>query len=781
MFRMILIPLLLAAVFFVLGCLPLHLPGQTSGAPAGKSAAVRLLPLAAGGAQIALLLLYRLLHHFLLAGGDYLLSVPVIVLMCIVTDAAVLGWLRYRGSTVCRLCLRLGVLVLALFLAEVCLFNAKSFTAHYREVSVPSDRFVIDEEDEVSLHLNHHILLGQDTAVEVTDVPEWCRAVRLNVTQSPGHRPFFVRVLMKDDNFRDTFIIAGNKMTTGYGRALDYSLKCYGDLHALRFEFSEMDVPLQFYGIVCSNKIPFHFNSLRFIGLFCLIGSILFIRLFGLHTVVYDPARKHHAAALYVVTALCTLSALFLWLPDQKPIRYPEEFQAETANPYEQLFDAFAHGQLWLNVELDPQLAGLSEDIYDRSVRDSFDIDYAWDRSYYNGHLYSYFGAAPVLTFYYPFYWLTGCLPTQFHVNFFYSILAIPFLCLVLLELVRRYCRHVNLLMLMLMLPTAVILSGPCYFMQYPSQYNEAVAAGFCYLMLSLWLGFRALEIRRSRLRLLALAGSGLFCVLSAASRPSIVLGELILAPAFLGVLADRQTHLRSRIGQAAAYLLPVIAGAAGIMAYNNMRFSSPLDFGESYQLTVSNIQANKVYLSSLPSAMYHYFLQPTVKKTVFPFFTYSVFNLENYGMFKYYEIMLGVFNYPLLLMGCLMLPQYLTSRNSVGGTASRRQAKWLAAICLLLSILLAWVEFCKGGASIRYQMDMIHLLILLSAIVVLTLVRSPKRYIYPFTVVILAATILIKFLLMIHITTEGHTVTTLITVYPMLQEQLEDAVIFWD
>lgn len=52
-----------------------------------------------------------------------------------------------------------------------------------------------------------------------------------------------------------------------------------------------------------------------------------------------------------------------------------------------------------------PELAEL-DNVYDNSERNASGISYAWDRAYYNGHYYSYFGITPVLVFTTRF---TGC------------------------------------------------------------------------------------------------------------------------------------------------------------------------------------------------------------------------------------------------------------------------------------------------------------------------------------------------------------------------------------
>ncbi len=799
MYRMILIPLITAAFFIMLNCFswkpkkpaPAKARQKSSGKKQRRADAKPaeqpeklpnvFTPLLPAAAEIAFFLVYRLLHHLFMAGEDYLLPKSVILLICVVVDFTVFLHMWFRGTKLMQLIGRLAILAAFLFVAEFVLFNAKSFATEYREEYVGSEYLIIHDDDTTTERSGDHIRIRENTAIDVTELPGWCKAITLNAVQEENHRPFYVKLLMHDDNFQQTYCPVSAKLTSTYGRPVDFMLHTYGELYDVQIEFRDMDTPVDFYGLTCSNKIPFHFNAFRFFSLFILIGLLITVLQLRLHRIVYNPASKKHAAAFLAVSILCTCSAFFLWIPDQEPVSYPENFNAAGANPYEQMFDAFENGRLPIDVELDPNLAALGENLYDRSVRDSLEINYAWDRAYYQGELYSYFGTAPVFTFYYPYYWIKGGLPTLAQVNFFFAILSIPFLCLTLLAIVKRYCPKANLLLLLLMLPTATILSGDQYFLQFPNQYNVVVASGLCFLMISLWLGFMALDCKKPAVKLILLVFCGIFCVLSTASRPSIVLGELILAPAFLNILRDKTQKLPFRLGQAACFLIPVGIGAGCIMAYNNARFSSPFDFGESYQLTVSNIQANKLYLNALPGAIYHYFLQPCAAKNVFPFFTFSIINLDNYGMFKYYEIGYGLFNFPVLPLGCILLPLYLRRRKALGKPAVSGEAKAFVLCCLVISVLLAWIEFSKGGVSIRYQMDFMHLMVFLSVIVVLTLIRKPGRFGYPLAVGAILVSIAEKLLMMLHITREGLVMTTLITVHPTYQEILEDALIFWD
>ena len=73
-----------------------------------------------------------------------------------------------------------------------------------------------------------------------------------------------------------------------------------------------------------------------------------------------------------------------------------------------------------------------------------------WDRALYEGKFYVYFGVAPVLLVYYPFYFLTGALPTDATLMGILSVAGVAFITLLFLELVRRFAPHAPFLLVLL-------------------------------------------------------------------------------------------------------------------------------------------------------------------------------------------------------------------------------------------------------------------------------------------------------------------------------------------
>ncbi len=745
---------------------------------AAKKKQSLLFSIAAAAALCLLFVLLIVLQHTCLAGFDDALPSSVAILFSVCVQGAGILKVWCRNERWCRFGRSLAILSAVLFVLEIAVFNGKSFTLDDRTMYISAD--FMETENETGVGYSDGMLVIKENAdIRIADLPGWINAVSLELEQDEKQRPFKVCVSIMDENFSTAYHMVGAKLTSTYGEDLSFAIRPHGDLHSLQLSFSEMMGPVKLHSVTASAAIPFAFSALRYFLLFFLIGLVLLIKELRLAYIVFDYDNLNHRRAVLLVIALCLFSSLLFLIPKQSLIQYPENFIAEYADPYAQTLDAWESGHPWLNVPYDPNLETLGDQVYDRNVREASGFKYAWDRAYYDGKFYCYFGITPVLTFYYPVYWIAGDLPTPYHACLFYSSLAIVFLCMAILAMVRHFAAKPNLLLLLLSLPTATALCGVYYCVQFPNIYNVVVASGLCFLFLALWMGFQACLSEKKAVRFTFFAICGVACVLCVASRPSMALGALILAPVFLGVLLNKEQPLKYRLTQAASFLIPVVIGAAGLMYYNYIRFDSFTEFGARYQLTISNINANHLRLSALPASFYHYFLQFPAIKHVFPFFTFSYHVLDNYQMYNYQEKCMGILMFPMILLGMLLLPKALRARRMLGGTATRLQTKGFLGCCFALAIVIAWMDLCLAGVSIRYMLDFVSLLIFGSIITMLCTAR-PGRYTYTLSIGATLSTFAMMWLLMLNISMEGLAFTTLPSQFPMLHEILEELIVFW-
>ncbi len=769
------VPPILAAFCFLIGCLFFRF-----GKGEKKPSVLQLfLPLFAALAQILLLLLIWTVQHFWTNGTYDAVPLAAVLLFCIVTDAAVLFHVWGKSDKLRRLLRRFGILAAALLVVEAFLFNAKSLTFHPQQEVIPAEELQL-KDYRISEREDDHILVFSDSVIIAEDLPDWTRCLTIQAEQSPDQSPIRIKCLMTDNNFLHAPQIFGHKLTSTYGKDVAFAVLPYQKLRMVRVEFFDICAPVSLYSFTCMNKMPYSFSLWRYFGLFLLLAGILLLRSYHLTAVTYDRTKRRHRLAMGAMTLLCVASVVIFRIPNQHPFVYPDEFVIENANPYEQTFDAFQSGHAWINIPVDEQLEDL-EFVFDRMDRDESGIPYLFDHALYGGKYYSYFGIAPVVTFYYPFYWLTGKLPTMAMVCMFYSPFTILLMCLTVLTAVRLCCKKPNFLLLFLSLPVCTALCGAYYALEFPSQYDVVVASGLCFLLLALWSGMQACLVQKKWLRYVLFAVCAIGCVFCVQSRPSMALTTVILAPFFIGVLRDKSFTLKERIFQAASFGVPLVIGAGATMYYNAIRFESPLDFGAGYQLTISNIQANQMRLSALPAAIYHYLIQPLTARPYFPFFTISYYALDNYHMYNNLEHTAGAFVFPSLILALLLVPKAVRSRHAIGGAATAKQSKWMLLCAGIMTLLIVWLDFCMGGVSLRYSIDFLPILVLSATVILLGTVRDPKRYVYFLAVISLLATLLMAWLLMAQVYTEGSVETTLTFWHPTLHEELAEAFLFWE
>ena len=110
-------------------------------------------------------------------------------------------------------------------------------------------------------------------------------------------------------------------------------------------------------------------------------------------------------------------------------------------NPCTHLTHAFANGTLYLDGDVDERLLS-AENPYDRAERKDLGIgSYRWDYAYYDGKIYVYFGVAPVILMYLPYYLITGTdLAHEIPYIIFLISLMVGALCQACLHLQHGNC-----------------------------------------------------------------------------------------------------------------------------------------------------------------------------------------------------------------------------------------------------------------------------------------------------------------------------------------------------
>ena len=422
-----------------------------------------------------------------------------------------------------------------------------------------------------------------------------------------------------------------------------------------------------------------------------LAGIILFVPDYAWHRVTVSASGRPGKVLTWTAAVVVTL---VLILPMQLSPIWNGAIR-EHRNQYELMAESLLEGHLYIDYQdIDPKLLEM-ENPYDPEARKQAKVDFHWDHAWYNGHYYMYFGIVPVLSVFLPFRVIAGRELNTMRATQLFTGLGVIGLFALFRMLSRRFFPKMTL-GTCLVLSISVSFISFWYASGFPALYCTAISSGVCLEIWSLVFFFKGVFIEpRERLQLVYAALGGFCGALVLGCRPTIALANLLILPLLAAYLAKKKREgtlslkLIFRIFLAA---LPGLIVVAGLLVYNAVRFDSPFEFGQSYQLTVADQHhyGGIPDLTAVLNGMIEMFFQPMEFQTTYPWLSYG-------GIYS---------SFPLLLFGiALLLPGTLRS-------AGREKAAAVLIGCFLLPLLITLFEVLWSPYLLeRYQMDIYYLM----------------------------------------------------------------------
>jgi hypothetical protein len=283
---------------------------------------------------------------------------------------------------------------------------------------------------------------------------------------------------------------------------------------------------------------------------------------------------------------------------------------------YNLLVKGFRSGHLSLQAEVPPGLLKL-RDPYDPRQNAQFGMH---DISFYKGKLYLYFGAAPALVLYWPFTAITGLYLDDRQAVFLFCVGAFLAGCFLLNRVRRRFFPDTGVAAEAAGIFAMGLAGMVPVLLRRPQFYEVAVSSAYAFFILSMLGLFQSLYGAR---RLGWLAFASLCYGLAIASRPTYVFGAaaLLVPVLFPWGKSGPVGCGPARLARACAAVVPVSLVAAGIMAYNELRFDNPFEFGVTWAL--SGFNETKITQFSLSYLWFNcqaYLLAPAQLSPYFPF-----------------------------------------------------------------------------------------------------------------------------------------------------------------
>lgn len=604
------------------------------------------------------------------------------------------------------------LIVLAAFVFEVLLSNytyfafvaggsdVKDFRTEYSDDVIPSG-------DEIT-----QVLLS-DLGFEVNSVSFVIAAeedTQFNATAS---------ILADDDSTGDGFYsITSEKIAvTSVEKKHTLYFRSAGDADSVVVSFSDYEDKFTVTDFTVNPGYAFGFNAVRFLLITVVAMSIYLYKNRSEEKKISPHIKTRRAVA--VALCVCIAATAFVAVlnstgSDTQPVNYPLDYPVDYYNPYIQQFDAFQKGQLHLDVEPTEELLNL-ENPYNPNEREG--IYYLWDRAFYEGKYYSYFGVTPIFTVYYPVYLLTGSLPNDNFVISVYAFMAAVFFALAVMQWYKNsskknspYFAAACAVFAYLSSFALIIFRGTARFYYIASMAGMAFTAAFMYFML------KALGEAKDKNRIVYFALAGISFAFAFHARVNSILPFAITVAVFVIrhlVIRIKESKFKLCVAECAALGIPVAAAVAASLVYNHARFGSPFDFGTAYQLTVADTSLYKLSLSGLLPAVFHYFIHPFSVSRSFPYIGFNYINLGNYGSLTYVDSGLGIFAMPFMLMLFASAAIFKSKRLCKGRKA-------LLATALASLVVTAFFDFCMGGVIFRYTADISLYAAFLAAVIAL-------------------------------------------------------------
>ena len=517
------------------------------------------------------------------------------------------------------------------------------------------------------------------------------------------------------NNISSASMIRSEKITvSNFPREYTVFLSSRGDMTGFSIEMKDFSSECVVSDITVNPAYTPAFNVLRFALVFFAVAIISFLK--------SKSGKKFRdemtfSQAGIISCAVCLSAAIMMWsftasgevLPY---IEYPLESEVKFFSPYIQQLDAFLKGQIHLDIQPSAELLAL-ENPYTPDLR--ADVDYVYDRAFFDGKYYSYFGIAPIFVFYYPYYLATGNMPVDSSVMGFFSVIISLFLPLAVVEWckfrnagIRPWFSAVCAVGAYFASSSLLIQRGRAAFYYVASVSAMAFAAAYLFWIIR---ALGAKKISRAVMMLLA----GVSFALGFLSRINTMLPIAIVTAVFIIIYfvhAIKEKKLSAFVGDMIPLGLPVAAALGFSLYYNYIRFGSILQFGTDYQLTLANASLYDGGVNGIIPAIFHYFLQPFSVSGEFPYITLSYLALSDYGKQMYIDSNFGIFAFPFML-GLIFSPVLIKSKK----ISARGKIMLLSSLAALL--ITAYLNFSFGGVIFRYTADMTVLAAFVSAAVI--------------------------------------------------------------
>lgn len=421
------------------------------------------------------------------------------------------------------------------------------------------------------------------------------------------------------------------------------------------------------------------------------------------------PAQLFRTKNLHWLDRVCTVAVLglivcfYTWTA--RPEHLGNFFTGGDNGYYNLLTRGFLKGHLAMDLEADPFLATLKNP-YDLAQRAGHGLH---DASYYKGKYYLYFGVTPALVLFLPFRLITGVYLDEGAASLFFASLGLLTMVGLLTAVrVRYFSRSPRWVFTAALFGLGLADMMPAL-LRRASFWEVPITAAHACAVLGLGAIFKAIH---SKSRILWIGFGSLALGAAVGARPVYLLGcASLLMPLVFWARGGAWREVAWRHALLAAVGPAALIGI-GLALYNWLRFDSPFQFGQNYQMSADGVNPVFFSLSYLWYGVRLYWLEPAGWSPFFPFVT--VISpppppLGQLGVENPYGILPNI-PYIVLALGLLSL---FRSADLKQGDKIRLVTWFVSGFLLTGAAMITVMGF--GGITNRYMIDFLPLIVFLS------------------------------------------------------------------
>jgi len=543
-------------------------------------------------------------------------------------------------------------------------------------------------------------IIGDNAYLEIRDINQDVKNVYLNIWayKEAAKNVLTIKLNMVDEGNKSYYGVDNKVISPLLDKCNYISVYPYGDLKSLKLTFPyEKGTTILVKNITLNKPVPMFFSIWRVLLMY-LLYLIIRALFFTPYNIYYQPDSKKQKRTAILIFALCTAVIFPLTLKGS------DRYGDFTIDKYTNLAHSLANGRVDIEGDIDERIL-TAQNPYDRSERRELGVDgFRWDYAYFDGKIYVYFGIAPVILTYLPYYLITGTdLPHIIpYMIFLISLIAGSFMLID--ALVNRYCTKIPLKLYYLFQVTFMLGVGTLIFAKRVCIYNLVIMAAVDFTIwgLYLWLSGSAKPENYSKWKIFA----GSLCMaLVAGCRPQLLLASFLALPIFAEqwkkMLKDfkEKKNTGRHILLLSAFCIPYIVVAVFLMWYNAARFGSPFDFGASYNLTSNDMTKRGFHFARLIPGLWAFLFQPPYANIEFPYIRTTPFHTYYQGITIREATIGGIFATNIILLPCFLFYHYRKKLKE-------KKALLFTGICLASAIVITCADVQMAGILTRYTAD---------------------------------------------------------------------------